>query len=93
MDWGNWGEAGREGNHPAQNPPPLSEHDEFVMAWAAENLNGFVKDFGLMPMLIMELNFDEAERTLFLKKLDMIYRFFLEREEKEWRNKYAKDRY
>jgi hypothetical protein len=91
MDWGDWGEAGGGGNHPAQNPPPLSEHDEFVMAWAAENLNGFVKDFGLMPILITELNLNEMERILFIKKLDLIYRYFLEREEKNWRSKYAKN--
>lgn len=91
-DWADWGEAGSEGPHPAQNPPEVSEHDEFVLAWFSENVNSFVKDFGLMSMLISELKLNAEERILFLRKIDLIYRFFLMKEEKRLREKYAKSR-
>ena len=69
MDWDEIG----EGDHPAQNPPLLDDHDLFVFDWYGENCTAIVKEYGLMPSLIAELDLAGDKKTIFLNKLNMIY--------------------
>jgi hypothetical protein len=75
MDWGDKAQPSEmgKGNHPAQNPPELTEHDEFCLFWFNRYCTGFVKEYGLSAFFFQKLELETDEATLFLYKLDMIY--------------------
>ena len=77
-----WGEIG-EGDHPAQNPPPLGSGDAMAFRWYNENATGFVKDFGIMPTLLNELGLTHGGRSLFLMKVSLIHRTMIDLAHKE----------
>lgn len=60
------------GNSPAQNPPPLEGGDAFAWAWFHENVGPFAQQFGLVPLAIQELGLGGVQKSLFLRKLDLI---------------------
>lgn len=65
------------------NPPPLQDWDLFAWQFYMENATAFTRDFNLMPGLIMEMNLETQTKRLFLKKLDMIHRMWIEYWERE----------
>jgi len=58
----------------ALNPPELEGHDEFVWRWFQENVSEFVHEFNLMPSLIEKLGLTDGDLSLFLMKMNMIYK-------------------
>ncbi len=71
MDWDTIG----EGDHPAQNPPELSENDRFTWNWYFRNTrNYFVMNQKLLVSLIDDLDLDSCQKDLFLMKLDVIHK-------------------
>jgi len=67
-----WDRIGKD-EHPAQNPPPIEENDRFTWNFYLSNATEFVKEFGIMPKLLSELNLADNERYLFLRKLSLIH--------------------
>jgi hypothetical protein len=51
----------------------------------AENATGFVKDFGMMPMLMERLSIPQEWRRVFLAKLSAIHAMAMKMSEEEAR--------
>lgn len=77
-----WGEIGK-GDHPAQNPPQIGRGDLLALRWYNENATGFIKDYGLLPMLLSELGMKPGNRSLFLTKASHIHRAMMDIGQKE----------
>lgn len=70
MDWDTIG----EGDHPAQNPPILTDEDEFILGWYYRNTrNYFVVNFQMFNSLIDDLRMDPGQKDLFMYKLNIIH--------------------
>lgn len=74
-----------ETDHPIDHPPDLGEGDRFAWSFYNDNAKSFIQEYGLMPMLIRELNLDPGSRSLLLLKLDMINQAFLRIQEKRFK--------
>jgi hypothetical protein len=69
--------------HPLNNPPPLRGWNAFAWEFYIENATSFTKEFNLMPGLISEIKMDKTTKRLFLKKLDLIHRMWIDYWERE----------
>jgi len=67
-----WSEIGK-GDAACQNPPWQGEHDDFVWRFYFDNSSAFTYEYGIFSMLIADLKLDYYEKSLFVRKLSMIY--------------------
>jgi len=77
-----WSEIGK-GSAACQNPPWRGEHDCFVWGFYYDNFSMFTAEYGIVPMLINSLGLSYHEKSLFVRKLSMIYSTMKEISEKE----------
>ena len=75
-DWHNavrWDEIG-EGDHPAQNPPRLNEHDAAALEFFSVYCNGLSIESGMLVSALGDVEYEDAEsKALLIMKLGMIY--------------------
>jgi len=77
-----WSEIGK-GGAACQNPPWQSEHDNFAWEFYFDNSSAFSREYGVFPVLITDLGLSYYEKSLFVRKLSMIYDSMLSIAERE----------
>jgi len=58
---------------PELRRPELDDYDVFILNWFGQNCTGFVKEYGLMPHLLAELELSYEDKDFLLMKLSVIY--------------------
>jgi hypothetical protein len=62
-----------KGEHPACNPPEISQSDRDALVFYNTYATGFASDFGLMPIYLSRLKMSPDEEWIFFEKLSVIH--------------------
>ncbi len=68
-------------------PPPLDAHSKEVLEWYNENETDYARMHGLMEGLIRETGLEGERKSVFIRKLDVIYCHAMRKAAEEARGK------